>query len=135
MFHRGTDTIEPGALIGAARRGEGRARDLLGIEPVGTALRRVAPHRQRARQPLGLKAVAEAGHVTRRDLRRAPDDLIGRDVDVHRSLLKGAWLLASAARWLMRSRCRLLGNLLRILVLLRPRLSEENSRPLVSGAR
>src|SRR5215468_1940953 len=35
MFHRRTDAIEPRALIGAARRSEGRARELLGIEPVG----------------------------------------------------------------------------------------------------
>ncbi len=83
MLHRRADAIEPGTLIGAARRGEGRARELLGIEPVGAALRRVAPDRQRARQRLRLKAVAEAGHVARRHLRRAADDLIRRGIDVH----------------------------------------------------
>ncbi|MGX1210084.1 hypothetical protein AB7M42_000349 [Bradyrhizobium diazoefficiens] len=83
MLHRGTDAVEPGALIGAARRGEGRTRELLGIEPVGAALRRVAPDRQRARQGFRLKAVPEAGHVARRDLGRASDDLIGRGIDVH----------------------------------------------------
>lgn len=83
VFHRGSDTIEPGPLVGAARRGEGRAGELLGIETVGAALRRVAPDRQRARQRLGLEAVAEAGHVARRHLRRAADDLIGRGIDVH----------------------------------------------------
>ena len=67
MLHRRPDAIEPGALVGAARRGEGRAGELLGIEPVGAALRRVAPDRQRAGQRLGLKTVAEAGHVARRD--------------------------------------------------------------------
>ena len=50
MLHRRTDAIEPGALVAAARRGEGRAGQLFGIEPVGAALRRVAPHRQRAGQ-------------------------------------------------------------------------------------
>ena len=50
MLHRRADAIEPGALVAAARRGEGRAGQLLGIEPVGAALRRVAPDRQRAGQ-------------------------------------------------------------------------------------
>src|SRR5581483_5767484 len=83
VFHRRADAIEPGALIGAARRGEGRAGQLLGIKPVSGTLRRVAPDRQRARQRLRLKAVAEAGHVARRHLRGASDDLIRRGVDVH----------------------------------------------------
>ena len=83
MLHRRADAIKPGALVAAARRGEGRAGQLLGIEPVGAALRRVAPHRQRAGQRLGLKAVAEAGHVARRQLRGASNDLIRRGVDIH----------------------------------------------------
>ncbi|MCY1299952.1 hypothetical protein D9M70_495030 [compost metagenome] len=32
------DAVEPGALVGAARRGKGRAGELLGIEPVGAFL-------------------------------------------------------------------------------------------------
>ncbi len=83
VLHRRTDAIQPGALVGAARRGEGRAGELLGIEPVGAALRRVAADRQRARQRLGLKAVPEAGHVARRDLRGASGDRVRRGVDIH----------------------------------------------------
>ena len=84
MFHRRADAIEPGTLIAAARRGEGRARQLLGIEPVGGALRRVAADRQRAGQRLRLEAVAEAGHVARRDLGGCAADDVRRGVDVHR---------------------------------------------------
>ena len=70
VLHRGADAVEPGALVGAARRGEGRARELLGIEPVGRALRRVLADGQRARQRLRLEVVAEARHVAgRRRLR------------------------------------------------------------------
>ena len=57
------DAIEPGALVGGARRGEGRAGNLLGVEAVGALLRRVAADGQRARQRLRLEAVAEAGEV------------------------------------------------------------------------
>ncbi len=62
---RRADAVEPGALVGAARRGERRAGQLLGIEPIGAALRRVAPDRQRAGNGLGREAVAEAGQVGR----------------------------------------------------------------------
>src|SRR4029078_10777519 len=72
-----------GSLIGAARRGEGRARKLFGIKPIGAALRRIAADRQRAGKRLGLKAVAEAGHVARRDVGGATRDRIGRGVDIH----------------------------------------------------
>ena len=39
VAHRRADAVEPGALVAAARRREGRARKLLGIEAIGTALR------------------------------------------------------------------------------------------------
>ena len=88
MLHGGADAIEPRALVGAARRRERRARQLLGIEPVGAALRRVAPDRQRAGQRLGLEAVAEAGHVARRDVDGvAVDQIQASCVDVHRTIL------------------------------------------------
>ena len=35
----GSDAIEPGATIRVARSGEGRARELLGVQSIGTALR------------------------------------------------------------------------------------------------
>ena len=65
--HRRPDAVEPGALVGRVRRREGRARQLLGIEPVAHPLRRVATDRQGAVQGLGLEAVGEARHVTRRN--------------------------------------------------------------------
>ncbi len=42
VAHGRADPIEPGALVGGAGRGEGGARNLLGIKAVGAALRRVA---------------------------------------------------------------------------------------------
>ena len=63
MLHARPDAVEPGALVGAARRGERRAGKLLGIEPVGRSLRRIAALRQRARQALGFEIVAETRHV------------------------------------------------------------------------
>src|SRR5690606_9595810 len=60
------DAVEPAPAIGAARGGEGRARDLLGVETVGATLRRVAADRQRAGQRFGGELVAEAGHVAQR---------------------------------------------------------------------
>ncbi len=68
MPHRGANAIEPGALICAARRGEGRAGQLLGVKPVGATLRRVAPDRQRTGQRLGFETVAEPGHIARRHI-------------------------------------------------------------------
>ncbi len=76
MFDRGPDPIEPGAFIAAARRGEGRTGQLFGVKPVGAALRRIAPDRQRAGQRLGLKTVAEAGHIARRDIDGAAADRV-----------------------------------------------------------
>src|SRR3979411_1956183 len=61
--------------------GEGRAGELFGVEAIGAALRRIAPDRQRPGQRLGLKAVAKAGHVARRDADGASRDRIGRGVD------------------------------------------------------
>jgi hypothetical protein len=63
--HRRADAIEPGALVGGARRRERRAAELLGVEPVGALLRRVAADRQRSRQRFGLEAVAKPRHVVR----------------------------------------------------------------------
>ena len=42
------DTIEPGAFVGGARRGERRAGDLFGVEAVGAFLRGVAADGERA---------------------------------------------------------------------------------------
>ncbi len=66
VLHGGADAVEPGALVGAARRREGRARQLLGIEAVGRALRRVLADGERAGQGFGLEVVAEARHVAGR---------------------------------------------------------------------
>ena len=59
VHHAGTDAIDPGAPVEGARRGEGRATELLGIEAEGNLLRRVLPHRQRACDRFGGKLVAE----------------------------------------------------------------------------
>src|SRR2546421_3150742 len=64
VAHGRADTVEPRALVGRLWRSEGRAGELLGIKSVGDLLRRVAADRQRARQRVGLEAVAEAGHVS-----------------------------------------------------------------------
>src|SRR5215204_4448966 len=64
MLHRRADAVEPGALVGGLRCRERRPRKLLGIEAIIDFLRRVAANRQRARERLGLKTVAEAGHVS-----------------------------------------------------------------------
>jgi hypothetical protein len=46
--HRGrTDAVEPAAPVGVPRRGERGARQLLGVQAVRDALRRVAAHGQR----------------------------------------------------------------------------------------
>ncbi|MPL83872.1 hypothetical protein SDC9_29831 [bioreactor metagenome] len=63
VLDRGADAIAPGALVLAARRGEGGARELFGIEAVIAFLRAVLPLRQRAGQGLGLEVIAETGHV------------------------------------------------------------------------
>ncbi len=42
----GADAIEPGATVGVTRRGEGRARNLLGVQAIGADLRRVLADRQ-----------------------------------------------------------------------------------------
>src|SRR2546423_3313006 len=78
---RRPDTIEPRPLVAAARRREGRTRQLLGIKPVGATLRRVAADRQRAGQRLGLKAVAETGHVARCDIQGIPVYDVRRGID------------------------------------------------------
>src|SRR6202021_3347635 len=56
---------------------------LLGIKPIGAALRGITPHRQRAGQRFGLEAVAEAGHIARRDIDRTPADGFRSGVDIH----------------------------------------------------
>jgi hypothetical protein len=59
----GPDAVQPRAPVLAARCGEGGAGELLGIQAVRAALRRVAPDRQRAGQGFGGEFVAEAGLV------------------------------------------------------------------------
>jgi hypothetical protein len=66
VLRRRADPVEPGAAVVTARGGERRAGDLLGVEPVGTLLRRVASHRECTRQGLGGEFVAEAGLVVER---------------------------------------------------------------------
>jgi hypothetical protein len=62
----GPQAVEPAAAVLVARRGEGRARQLLGIEPERRRLRRVLAHRQRAGHGLAGEVVAEAGLVLER---------------------------------------------------------------------
>ena len=66
MPYRRPDAVKPGALVAAARGGERRAGELLGVKAVGRPLRRVLAHGERARQRLGLEVVAEPRHVARR---------------------------------------------------------------------
>jgi hypothetical protein len=63
MSYRGTNAVQPGTPIGGARRGECRARELFGVQPERTALRRIAPSRQCTCQCLGGKFIAEAAHI------------------------------------------------------------------------
>src|SRR3546814_58821 len=65
VLHRGADAVEPGAAVLRARRRERGAGDLLGIEPIGAALRRVLLPRQGARARLAGELVAEAGEIAR----------------------------------------------------------------------
>ena len=65
VHRRRPDAVQPAAPVGVARRGEGGAGELLRIQPVGAALRGVAPLRQRSRQRLGGEVVAEAALVAR----------------------------------------------------------------------
>ena len=60
MHGRRTDPVQPRAPVVAARRGERGARQLLGVQTIGRALRRIAAMRQRARQRLGREFVGEA---------------------------------------------------------------------------
>ena len=64
MRDRGTDAIGPGAAVGGARRGKGRAAELLGVEAEGMLLRGVLAVGQRARNSLGGELVAEAGLIS-----------------------------------------------------------------------
>ncbi len=57
---RRPDAVEPGALVAGARRREGRAAELLGVEAVGASLGGVAADWQGAGQRLALETVAEA---------------------------------------------------------------------------
>ena len=63
VHRRRADAVEPRAPVVGARRGERGAAQLLGVEAVRAALRRVAADRQRAGQRLGRELVAEAGLV------------------------------------------------------------------------
>ncbi len=59
----GPQAVEPGAAVLVARGGEGRARQLLGVETERRRLRRVLADRQGAGHGLGAEVVAEAGLV------------------------------------------------------------------------
>ena len=78
VHRRRPDPVRPRPPVGAPRRRECRARQLLGVQAVRRALRRVAADRQRAGQRLGGELVGEAGHVGeavdvgRRDRRGGP---------------------------------------------------------------
>src|SRR6202162_3873012 len=69
MAGGGTYAVQPGAPVGMSRRCECRARELLGIQAVGTALRRVL-RRQRAGKSLTGKVVAETAQVLERSRTR-----------------------------------------------------------------
>ena len=67
-----------------ARRSERGARELLGVEAVRRALRRVATLRKRARQRLGREFVAESALVGERAAARCRARVCGRRPGFHR---------------------------------------------------
>ena len=89
MPHRRTEPVEPASLQGRMRRCEGRSGELLRVQPICTALRRISSHRERSRQRLRFEVIPEARHVTLRRSRTglhfcgSPDR--GRIPVVHRS--------------------------------------------------
>ena len=70
VHRRRADAVQPGAPVLGARRGERRARELLGVEAERRHLRRVLAPRQRAGHRLGGELVAEARQVGRFRLAR-----------------------------------------------------------------
>jgi len=58
--------VEPAAPVVVARRGERAARQLLGVEAEGRALRAVSADGQRAIDRLGFEVTAEARQVAHR---------------------------------------------------------------------
>jgi len=66
VHDRRPQPVQPRAAVVRARRRERRARELLGVQAIRNALRRIAPHRQRAGQRLGRELVAEARLVRQR---------------------------------------------------------------------
>ena len=63
--HTRPDPIQPRAPVRRARRRERRAAQLLRVQPMRDALRRVLPSRQSAFDRLGCEFVPEAGKVVR----------------------------------------------------------------------
>ena len=63
VHHGGADAVGPGAAIEVARRGEGGAAELLGVEAEGGFLGGVLADGQRVGDGLGGELVAEAGGV------------------------------------------------------------------------
>src|SRR5690606_4386040 len=87
--------VQPAAPVVAARRGERRARKLLGVEAVRDPLRRVAPDRQRAGDDLGGELVAEARLVAVRFHRRPPAQSTPRFIWSRSIDSNSAWKLPS----------------------------------------
>ena len=65
MLHRRAHAIQPATLVLAARRGEGAAGKLFGIEAVIAFLRAVLTLGQGAGQGFGLEIIAETRHIAR----------------------------------------------------------------------
>ena len=87
VHRRRPDPVLPGATVVGARRGERGAAQLLGIEAVGAALRRVAADRQCAFERLGRELVAVAGEVGVHQLvASTPRAIWSRSIDWNRAL-------------------------------------------------
>ena len=69
VLDRRADAVAPRPFVLMAGRGKGGARQLLAIKAIVALLRGVLALRQRTRQRLGFKVIAEAGHVARRRAR------------------------------------------------------------------
>src|SRR5690606_20447328 len=97
MHRRRPDPVQLAAAVLAARRGERRAAQLLGIQPVRHPLRRIPPHRQRPFERFRLERIPEPRHVLHRYSRksifclyRTPRLIWSRSMDSNR-----AWKLPS----------------------------------------
>ncbi len=86
---RGTQAIEPGAPVLCARRGERGARQLLRVQTIRNALRRIAARGQCTGQRFGGELVAEAALIVERRARGRRFRLRGPRLALDRTIHDG----------------------------------------------